>query len=48
MDTVIGIGGLTLYILSILMLSALITLAVIKISPSQSAKHKKQDEQEAS
>ena len=48
MDTVIGIGGLALYILSILLISALITLAVIKISPSQSAKGKKQEEQETS
>ncbi len=46
MDELIGIGGLALYIASILLLSAAITFAVIKISPSQSSK-KKQEEPEA-
>lgn len=44
-DTLIGIGGLLVYISCILLLSAAITYAVIRISPSQSAK--KQDEETA-
>lgn len=38
MDTVLGLLELALYVCSILGLSAAITFAVVKISPSQSAK----------
>ena len=38
MDTVLGLLELTLYVLSILCLSAAVTYAVVKISPAKSAK----------
>ncbi len=38
MDTVLGLLELALYVCSILALSAAVTFAVVKISPSQSAK----------
>jgi hypothetical protein len=42
-DTLIGILGLAVYITCILALSAAITFAVIKISPSQSAKKREEE-----
>jgi hypothetical protein len=38
MEDLLGLLGLVVYIVAILALSAAITLLVIKISPSQSAK----------
>ena len=38
MEDILGLLGLVVYIVAILALSAAITLLVIKISPSQSAK----------
>ena len=38
METVIGLVELALYVVGILMLSAAVTFAVVKISPSKSAK----------
>ena len=38
MDTILGLVGLAVYIVAILGVSMGITLAVVKISPSQSAK----------
>jgi hypothetical protein len=43
MDTILGIVGLALYVMAILSLSAAVTFAVIKISPSQSAKQQKSE-----
>ena len=42
MDTVISLFELVLYISGILALSAAVTYAVVKISPSQSAKEERQ------
>jgi hypothetical protein len=41
MDTVLGLVELALYIVGVLALSMALTWAVIKISPSQSAKEQK-------
>ena len=41
MDTVIGLVELFLYIAAILALSASVTWAVVKISPSESAKEQR-------
>jgi hypothetical protein len=41
MDTVIGLLELALYIVGVLALSMALTWAVIKISPSESAKEQK-------
>ena len=38
MNTVLGLVELTLYVLSILTLSAAVTYAVVKISPAKRAK----------
>jgi hypothetical protein len=38
MDTILGLLELTVYVVGMLALSAAVTFAVIKISPSQSAK----------
>ena len=38
MDTLLGLIELALYVTGVLALSAAVTFAVIKISPSQSAK----------
>jgi hypothetical protein len=38
MDTILGLLGLTVYVVAVLALSAAVTLAVVKISPAQSAK----------
>jgi hypothetical protein len=43
METILGLLGLTLYIIAILGISMGITLAVVKISPSQSAKQARND-----
>ena len=37
MDTVLGLIGLALYVLAILSLSAAVTYAVIRISPTRTA-----------
>ena len=44
MTTVLGLIGLALYVLAILGLSAAITYAVIRISPTRTAKPAKIDE----
>jgi hypothetical protein len=44
MDTALGLLELALYVVSILALSAGMTLAVVKISPAQSAKKQKQSD----
>ena len=41
MDTVIGLLELVVYVLGVLALSMALTWAVIKISPSESAKEQK-------
>ncbi|HEY7730889.1 MAG TPA: hypothetical protein VH950_08315 [Gaiellaceae bacterium] len=41
MDTILGLLELAVYVAGILALSAAVTFAVIKISPSQSAKEQK-------
>jgi predicted acyltransferase len=41
MDTVLGLVELALYIIGVLALSMALTWAVIKISPSESAKEQK-------
>jgi hypothetical protein len=41
MDTILGLLELAVYVVGILALSAAVTFAVIKISPSQSAKEQK-------
>ena len=38
MDTVLGLAGLTLYIIAIVALASAVTWAVVKLSPSKSAK----------
>ena len=38
MDTVLGLGGLAVYIVVIIGLASLVTWAVVKLSPSKSAK----------
>jgi len=43
-DTILGLVELAAYVLAILALSAATTLAVIKISPAQSAKKPKQSD----
>lgn len=40
MDTILGLVELTAYVVAILVLSAAMTFAVVKISPAQSAKKK--------
>ncbi len=48
MEDVLGLFALVLYIAAILALSMAMTWAVVKISPSQSAKEQKAREREAS
>ena len=43
METILGLLGLTVYIVAILGISMGITFAVVKISPSQSAKEARTD-----
>jgi hypothetical protein len=38
MDTILGLAGLTLYIIAIVALASAVTWAVVKLSPSKSAK----------
>ena len=42
MDTVLGLLELALYIVAVLALSAAVTWAVIRVSPSESAKEQAQ------
>jgi type II secretory pathway component PulJ len=45
METLLGILMLAVYVFAILALSAAVTFAVVKISPSKSAKKDKQEQQ---
>jgi hypothetical protein len=45
METVIGLLELVVYVVAILSLSAAITWVVVKVSPSESAKQRKAEQQ---
>jgi hypothetical protein len=47
MDTVLGLLELALYVVAVLALSAVVTWAVIKVSPSESAKEQKKADAQA-
>jgi hypothetical protein len=44
METILGLIGLAAYIVAVVGLAAAVTLAVIKISPSQSSRQKAKSE----
>jgi hypothetical protein len=48
MDDLLGVLGLTLYVIAILALSMAITWVVVKISPSESAREQKRADADAS